>query len=142
MKIGSMFGDAIHSLVRKPVTEKYPFERLHPGPERLRGALTFQTGKCSGCAICVKDCPAKALDLITLDKKAKKFVVVYHVDRCTFCAQCVRSCNYKCFSMSNDQWELAALNKQAFVRNFGTETDVEQYLAQVAHSDAGGAAPS
>ncbi len=142
MRIGAMLGDTIRSLLKKPVTEKYPFERLHPGPERLRGALSYQTGKCSGCGVCVKDCPANALEVVTLDKKAKKFVIVYHVDRCTFCAQCVKSCNYKCFAMANQEWELAGLKRESFIRYYGTDDEVKQYLAQRAQPDSGAAAPA
>ncbi len=137
MKIGAMLGDAVRSLFRKPVTEKYPFERLHEGPERLRGALALIPGKCSGCGICAKDCPAEALEIITLDKKAKKFVIRYNIDRCTFCAQCVKSCNYKCLVMSHDKWELASLNKQALTVYYGNEEDVTTVLAQLAGRAAG-----
>jgi formate hydrogenlyase subunit 6/NADH:ubiquinone oxidoreductase subunit I len=130
MRIGVMLGDVMHSLVRRPITERYPFER-HPTPERLRGALNFQPEKCSGCGICGKDCPANAIELITLDKKNKKFVIRYHVDRCTFCAQCVKSCNYKCLSMSSEQWELAALGREAFTVCYGNEVEVRSFLAQL-----------
>ncbi len=136
MKIGTMLGDIATALVHRPVTEKYPYVR-RPAPERLRGALWFSPDTCTGCAICVKDCPANALELITLDKKAKKFVLRYHVDRCTFCAQCVKSCNQKCLGMSNELWELAALNKDVFVVNEGREEDVRTYLAQLAGGSTG-----
>ena len=124
MKIGSMFGDILSALVHRPATEKYPYER-HAAPERLRGALWFKPETCTGCGICIKDCPANAVELITLDKKAKRFVLRYHVDRCTFCAQCVKSCNNKCLGMSNEQWELAQLNKKAFILNYGQAADIQ-----------------
>ncbi len=130
MRIGAMLGDVMHSLVRRPITEKYPFDR-RPAPERLRGALQFQPDKCSGCGICGKDCPANAIELITIDKKAKKFVIRYHIDRCTFCAQCVKSCNYKCLGMSNEQWELAALSREPFTVYYGNEDEVKSFLAQL-----------
>ncbi len=135
MRIGAMLGDIARSLVRRPVTEKYPYER-RAAPERLRGALWFKPETCTGCGICVKDCPANAVELITLDKKAKRFVLRYHVDRCTFCAQCVKSCNNKCLGMSNEQWELAQLNKGAFLLDYGNEADVKAFLAGLAHGDA------
>ncbi|MDD5368563.1 MAG: 4Fe-4S dicluster domain-containing protein [Anaerolineaceae bacterium] len=129
MKIGAMFGDVFQSLFKQPVTERYPFER-HPTPERLRGEFQYDPSKCTGCQLCVKDCPSEAIELITLDRVAKRFVMRYHVDRCTFCAQCVQSCRFKCIRLSSEQWELAALSKDAFVVYYGKEEDIEAFLAK------------
>ncbi len=135
MRLGAMLGDVAHSFFQRPVTEKYPWVRP-PLVEQLRGALWFNPEKCTGCGLCVKDCPAFAIELITLDKKAKKFVLKYYVGRCTFCAQCVKSCNSKCLGMSNDKWELAALDKNTLTVFYGNETDVQAYLAQLAGGGA------
>lgn len=130
MKLGIMLGDLVRSLFSRPVTEKYPFEKRKP-PERLRGELVWNPQNCSGCMLCVKDCPANALELITLDRKNKRFVMRYNVDRCTYCAQCVQSCRFKCLAMSNEQYELAALTKQPFTVYYGNEADVEGLLAKL-----------
>ena len=74
--------------------------------------------------LCVKDCPSDAIELITIDKVAKKFVMRYHADRCTYCAQCVLSCRFKCLEMSSEDWELASANKQPFEVYYGREEDV------------------
>ena len=129
MKFGTMFRDALRSLIRRPITERYPFEQKSP-PERLRGQLHWNPEQCIGCGLCVKDCPANALELITLDKKNKRFILRYHLDRCTFCAQCVQSCRFKCLEMSNEQWELAAYHKEPFTVCYGDEADVEAWLGQ------------
>ncbi len=123
MKIGAMIGDITRSLSKKPVTQLYPFERTD-APERLRGKLLFEAGKCTGCKICVRDCPANALDLHVIDKAAKRFVLVFHSDRCTFCAQCVFSCNFDAIALSHEQWELAALSKESFQIPCGRPEDV------------------
>lgn len=129
MKLGAMLGDVTTSLFRAPVTRKYPFERKE-APERLRGALQFVNREtCTGCGLCAKDCPAGAIDVIVLDKAAKRFVIDYHVDRCTFCAQCVHSCNHGCLAMSPAVWELAALQPEAFLNHYGDAADVELVLA-------------
>ena len=52
------------------------------------------------------------------------FVARYHVDRCTYCGQCVQSCKFKCMGMSNEDWELAALDKQSFEVLYGREEDL------------------
>ena len=129
MKLGSMFGDMFRSLFQRPVTELYPFQK-QAAPARLRGELHYHPEKCTGCQLCVKDCPSNAIELVTIDKANKRFVMRYHIDRCTFCAQCVQNCRFDCLDMSNEQWELAALNKAAFTVTYGREEDVEKLLGQ------------
>jgi len=135
MKIGTMFRDLTTSLVKKPITERYPQVRKK-GPEGLRGRLIYHPQKCIGCELCVMDCPAGAIKIIVLDKSAKQFVLSYQVDRCLFCAQCVQSCRHGCLEMSADDWELAALNKQIFTLYFGEEQDVREVLDGKAKSTA------
>lgn len=135
MKIGTMLSDVSRSLFRRPVTEKYPFERQE-APERLRGRLFWDGERCTGCGLCAKDCPANAIEMIVLDRASKRFVLRYHIDRCTFCAQCVHSCRQGCLEMSNEVWELAALSKEPFDLYYGNEADVEHVLAGVILPDA------
>src|SRR5574338_340401 len=103
--IGSMVGDVLRSLFSKPVTQPYPFKRTE-APEAFRGKLVWDLSKCTGCMLCVKDCPANALELIVVDRAAKRFVMRFHADRCTYCAQCEVSCRAKCLELS-PEWELA-----------------------------------
>jgi len=123
MKLGTMISDVTNSFFRRPITQKYPFERFET-PDRLRGHLHWDSEKCTGCGMCGTDCPAGAIKMHVLDKKAKRFVMEYHVDQCTFCAQCVHSCNQDCLSMQKDVWELAALNKKPLVVYFGDPNDI------------------
>ena len=127
-RVGAMLSDIVGSLFKRPVTEKYPFVKA-PAPDRLRGKLVWNPEKCTGCALCSKDCPSNAIELITIDKKAKRFVVEYHVDRCTYCAQCVQNCRFECLEMSHEQWELAALSKEPFTIYYGKDEDVQAILA-------------
>lgn len=136
MKIGSMFGDVIRSLFKKPITERYPYEKL-PAPERLRGKLVWDPTKCTGCQLCLKDCPSEALEMIVIDKASKRFVIRYHADRCTYCAQCVENCRFKCLGMSSEQWELASTHKEPFTVYYGKDEDVAQILAKAAAANAG-----
>jgi len=135
MKFGMMFGDVARSLFRRPITRQYPFER-QAAPTQLRGKLTYNPEGCTGCMLCVKDCTADALELITIDKANKRFVMRYHLDRCTYCAQCVQSCRFSCIQMSDDQWELAAINKEPFTVYYGNEADVESFVAKLTKPDA------
>jgi formate hydrogenlyase subunit 6/NADH:ubiquinone oxidoreductase subunit I len=129
MKLGSMFRDVIQSLFRKPVTQLYPFERT-PVPARLHGKVVWDADKCTGCGLCTKDCPADAIELVVNDKKAKAFVMRYNVDRCIFCAQCAQNCRLGSISLSNQEWELAVLNRDTFTEYWGKPENVEAYLAQ------------
>lgn len=131
MRIGSMLVDTIRSLFQKPATQLYPFER-EDTPDRLRGKLRWNPENCTGCCLCVKDCPSDAIEIITLDKKAKKFVMRYHADRCTFCAQCVQNCRFNCISLSSDEWELASVNTEPFTVHYGNEADLETFLERCA----------
>ncbi|MBN2303968.1 MAG: 4Fe-4S binding protein [Anaerolineae bacterium] len=135
MRLGSMWRDALSALVREPATQQYPFERLQ-APEHLRSKLHWDLTNCTGCGLCAKDCPSDAIDVIVLDKKARKFVFRYHVDRCTFCSQCVMSCPKKCLEMANDEWELASLTPDDFLVYYGNEEDVETVLAAAASNGA------
>jgi NAD(P)H-quinone oxidoreductase subunit I len=135
MKISTILGDMLRSLFRRPATRLFPFER-QPTPERLRGKLHWNPEKCNGCCLCVKDCPANAIELITIDKASKRFVLRYHMDRCTFCGQCVQSCRFKCLEMSSEEWELAALNKEPFTIYYGEDDDIRTILEKSAAPEA------
>jgi len=138
MKIGAMLGDIFSSLFKKPVTEKYPYVKSE-GPVRLRGQLMYDSSKCTGCQLCMKDCPADAIEILTVDKVNKKFVMRYHADRCTFCAQCVQTCRFDCLSMSNKEWELASANRKPFEIYYGREEDVAFILDRANQPASAGA---
>lgn len=135
MTIGSLFGELISSLFKKPVTIKYPLER-EAAPQQFRGKLVWDLEKCTGCGLCVKDCPAEGLELIVLDRANKRFVMRYNADRCTFCDQCVVSCRAQALELSRDEWELASLSRQPLNFIYGREEDVQKVLDKAAKPDA------
>lgn len=126
MKLGTMLGDAIASLFSKPNTRLYPFDRQE-APARYRGQLIWNQATCTACGLCAMDCPAEAIEMLVIDKKTRQFVFRYHEDRCTFCAQCVHSCNKGSLSLSN-VWEMAALGKEGFIIDSGSEEDIAEVL--------------
>jgi formate hydrogenlyase subunit 6/NADH:ubiquinone oxidoreductase subunit I len=131
MKLAAMVKDVWRSLFLRPATEYYPFERSE-SPVRLRGRLHWNPTGCTGCCLCNKDCPSEAIELIVLDKKAKRFVMRYHADRCTFCAQCVQNCRFDCITMSPTDWELAAIGKEPFAVYYGDDSDIDSVLGKLA----------
>jgi formate hydrogenlyase subunit 6/NADH:ubiquinone oxidoreductase subunit I len=129
MRIGTMLRDIIDSFFKKSATQLYPAERVSP-PKRYRGALYFDSKLCTGCRLCVKDCPSDAIELVILDRAAKKFVLKYHKDRCIYCGQCVVNCKFKCMGMTNEDWEHAVLKKE-FTVHYGKDDDIAQFLASL-----------
>jgi formate hydrogenlyase subunit 6/NADH:ubiquinone oxidoreductase subunit I len=127
MKIGTMLKDILESTFTKSATQRYPIEKIPP-PERYRGELFFDPKACTGCSLCVKDCPSKAIELTIFDRAAKHYVMTYHKDRCVYCGQCVVNCKFKCVGMSHQDWEHAVLEKK-FVIYYGNDEDVTQFLA-------------
>ncbi len=113
MRIGSMLSDIMRSLVRRPFTERYPFV-VKPAPERTRGRLEWDAEKCTGCMLCVKDCPADAIQVTVVDRAAKKLIFRYRTDRCVYCGQCVVSCKPGALSMSPEHWHLSSTTKESF----------------------------
>jgi len=134
MTIGTMFQDIVESFFKKSATQLYPAERTAP-PERYRGVLSFNPSACTGCRLCVKDCPSEAIELFILDRAAKKYVVKYHMDRCIYCGQCMVNCKFNCIGMSNRDWEHAALKKD-FMVYYGRDEDIARYLESLAPAPA------
>jgi formate hydrogenlyase subunit 6/NADH:ubiquinone oxidoreductase subunit I len=118
MKIASMLNDVFVSLFKRPFTERYPYT-VRPAPARLRGKLLWEEAKCKGCMLCVRDCPAQAIEIEVADRVAKKYVFRYHVDRCIYCAQCVVSCKEDALSMSSELYHLAQVDRAKFLEVYG-----------------------
>ncbi|MBN1856390.1 MAG: 4Fe-4S binding protein [Dehalococcoidia bacterium] len=74
-------------------------------PPGFRGKIAYDREKCIGCQLCVKVCPARAIEFIPEEKKVRIFVA-----RCCFCSQCNDVCPVSCLSMS-DEFMLASYDK-------------------------------
>ena len=120
MKIASMLNDVFVSLFKRPFTERYPYA-VKPAPDRLRGKLLWDESKCDGCKLCVRDCPAKAIEIDVVDRAAKKYLYHYRIDRCIYCAQCVESCKEGALTMSNTLYHLASADKAAFTEVYSAK---------------------
>ena len=104
---GKVFPEALKNMFEKPATVDYPANRVDVFTD-VRGKLVFYAPKCIGCRLCVRDCPAAAIEIEkTVDRQ---FKAVLNVDRCVFCGQCVDSCAKSALSCSGE-FELAALSR-------------------------------
>ena len=76
-------------------------------PPRFRGKIALNREKCTGCQLCIKVCPTKAIEFIPEEKKVKIVVA-----RCCFCAQCSDICPVGALSMT-DEFLLSSYDKYA-----------------------------
>ena len=91
----------------KSATTKYPFVKFDM-PDRFRGKLVFHPEKCICCKLCMRDCPAAAINVRKLPDKSIECVI--DLSRCIYCAQCVDSCP-KAALESSREFELAGVSR-------------------------------
>ncbi len=110
--------ELLKQLFRKPVTNVFPFtyypdsilkllEKVEKGeakinppveiPKNFKGKIVYDRDECIGCKLCIKVCPAEAIEFIPDNKKIK-----IHIDHCIFCSQCNDICPKDCLNMSEE----------------------------------------
>lgn len=108
----------VKQLFQKPFTNKFPvkyapknvthlLEKVQKGevsinppietPEVFRGKIVYDKDTCIGCKMCVRVCPAIAIEF----KEEEKKIRIY-LGRCISCAQCVDVCPVKCLKMGSE----------------------------------------
>jgi formate hydrogenlyase subunit 6/NADH:ubiquinone oxidoreductase subunit I len=102
-----MVAEVLAHVGKKPATVLYPFEKVEM-PDQFRGKIVFISSNCTGCKLCMKDCPAAAISINKVGEK--RFEAVFDLDHCIYCAQCVDSCRRGALQTSKT-FELAALSR-------------------------------
>lgn len=94
----SLLSAIIDAVLTLNETVDYPFGPLEL-PEGFRGAIVIDADKCIGCGLCVRECPAEALEM---EKKSRdEFKLIHYPARCAYCGQCERTCRHGAISHSN-----------------------------------------
>lgn len=115
MRAGKILPEVLQTLFKKPATSGYPFVKAEK-PLHFRGRLKFDAAKCIGCKLCMRDCPANAIEIIKVADK--QFKAVVRLDKCIYCAQCCDSCNKDALHCSTD-FELANFTRDSLTVDIG-----------------------
>lgn len=131
IKPARILGEVLKQLFRKPATTGYPFVPAKPMPD-FRGRIDFESAKCIGCQMCVRVCPAKAIEIkLSAEQPAapapaegqpavpakKKFDCLMHLDRCVYCWQCADTCPKSALIKTQD-FELAHTSRKFLTRHY------------------------
>jgi len=111
LRIPSFAKRAIEQTFSKSAKEKYPFVKPQLA-ENFRGQPIFDSSLCIGCGLCSRDCPAKAIEMVTIDEKKRPQL---NLSKCVFCYQCAESCPKKAIKNTCD-YELATTDKTTLVK--------------------------
>lgn len=114
-----------HTLFTQRTTVRYPFAPLEL-PPCFRGKVTIEPTLCTGCGLCVRDCPAFALELERENRD--KFRLTHYRDRCAYCGQCEASCRFEAITLVNEF--VGATYRRAALTQVLVERD-----AQTQHKD-------
>ncbi len=106
------------------ITQQYPENRKTLViPERSKGELIMPHNsknqhRCTGCGICVLNCPNGTIEVITktevnAEGKNRKALekYIYHLGMCSFCGLCVKVCPSNALDFS-PAFEHAVFNKE------------------------------
>jgi len=89
----------IDAFIKPPDTTTYPFTPIEL-PHGFRGTvIMIDPEKCTGCSICIRDCPANALEIQR--ESRERYRLIHYPSRCAYCGQCEESCKNRAISQTN-----------------------------------------
>lgn len=113
-----MIPELLRQLFRRPATNPFPAAYLPPSvteflkmvgegkatlnppvaiPPNFRGKIAYDRDCCTGCTLCLKICPANAIEFLPETKRVRIWVT-----QCIFCSQCNDICPKGSLSMSGE----------------------------------------
>ena len=109
----------LKTMRRRPVTAQYPVpDKRLPIADRFMGfpALTWdydvEEPYCTGCMVCVRDCPTQCMSARMMDNplhaegksRRRKIIDEFEINlgRCILCGICVDVCNFDAIEMSHE----------------------------------------
>ena len=124
MKPAVLMPELLRNLATEPVTRFYPFEKA-PVPAGFRGTPRFKSELCSGCKVCMRDCPSEAIE-ITVEttpvpppaegapapKPIRKMTMTLYLDRCVHCERCAETCPRHAIFLDTE-FEMAAFSRDS-----------------------------
>jgi formate hydrogenlyase subunit 6/NADH:ubiquinone oxidoreductase subunit I len=114
---GRMVFSVLASLFKKPATIGYPFKSFKM-PDHFRGQPKFSSEKCTGCRLCIRDCPSQAIKITKIADR--QFEASIDLGKCVYCAQCADTCPRKVIEITTD-FELAQLERGTLRITFHAE---------------------
>lgn len=116
----AIYAELLRSVFKKPATILYPAVKADM-PEKMRGQILFHPERCVGCKLCMKDCPAAAIEIIKIGDE-KIFDAKFDLGQCIYCGQCVDSCNKDALEVTGE-FELAQLDPAKLAVTFHAKPD-------------------
>lgn len=117
-----MIESVLASLFRRPATIRYPFEKFTM-PKGFRGMPKFRSQLCTGCRLCIRDCPSQAITITKVGEK--RFEASIDLGKCVYCAQCAETCPRKVIEITTE-FELASLERGVLKVTFHGEPSAPQ----------------
>jgi len=108
--------EALTSLIKSPVTAKFPGE-AHKPPAGFRGKPQFDEAGCVGCGACAEVCPSSAIRVTdprpgaSARKRGLQRKIELRYDACNFCGLCQSRCITGEGIRLTDQFDLALLDR-------------------------------